>query len=101
MKRALVRQPYAWPFLISCLVLGCCSLPAQQTSGSKPGFARKLRTSDAATARALEQQGAARIADYGSFQVFQAGQGVALNSVGKEVEDISEQNFIELNGGRL
>jgi PKD repeat protein len=74
--------------------------PLASTPGG--GSIRKLRVSDPVIGGELAAQGAAPIADYGSFQIYRVRDALAAKLVSNpRVEDVTEQNVITLNAKQL
>src|SRR6266498_3782361 len=80
-------------------------IQAQFKTAAKPpggGAVRKLRVSNPVISQQLAEQGAALIADYGSFQLHRVSDVLAARfAADSRVEDVTEQNHILLNARQL
>lgn len=63
------------------------------------GSAVKLQVTDGATAAALSAGGARLIADYGSYQLFEASAAALQDLAGRGLQDRSQENSILLHAG--
>jgi PKD repeat protein len=100
-SNSLVSQITATFFAVCAIAL---STQAQvNLLASAPGGSiRKLRVSDQVISGELAAQGAALVADYGSFQLYRVPDALAAKLVSNpRVEDVTEQNVIMLNAKQL
>jgi hypothetical protein len=76
--------------------------PEPDASGARPAPGRKLRVTDPAIARQIEALGGRRLADYGSYQLFEMDRSVAPRILGRSgVEARDEYDRVLLNSGAI
>ena len=72
---------------------------SQRFRAENPGQASKLRVSDPLVADTLQAGGARLVADYGSFQVFEASAATATELAADGLDNVTYENNIELHAG--
>ncbi len=97
-RRGGGRSAWLTGLLLLCLAPAIAGLGALP---ERPAPSHKIQVSDPAVARQLEKQGARLIADYGSFQLLEAGESPAPAGLTAQAKGRDEYNSIRLNTGAI